>query len=219
MKFAENIKGLRKSRSLTQETVSRALGIGRGRWAKYEEGRAEPPLDLLRRIAEYFDVSLDLLLKREEQRTQEHSEKKVGKKSEGGVQVEVIPGEATAGYLSGYGDPEYMERLERMELPFLSSGKLRAFPVRGDSMLPVEDGSYVIGRYLEEGSRLKDGRTYVVVSRNEGISYKRVWKDVQKDGTLMLVPDNKLYRPYRIDVRNVLELWEYVGHLTLSTSR
>lgn len=210
MPFSQNIKTLRKRHKNTQEDMANALGIGRGRWAKYEEGRAEPPLDLLRRIAEYFDVSLDRLLDEERKGKRDKEEAP----REPGVDIEVIPGTATAGYLSGYEDPEYLESLDRIRIPFHPSGKLRAFPVQGDSMLPVTDGSYVIGRYLEQGERIKDGRTYVVVSRNEGISYKRVWNDLKKDGTLMLVPDNRLYRPYRIDGSEVMELWEYVGHLS-----
>ncbi len=214
MSFASNLKYLRKRHRLTQEELSQKLGIGRGRLAKYEEERAEPPLGLLRDIAEFFRVSLDGLLRKELER--EKGQREQEKSSEKGREVEVIPGEATAGYLSGYGDPEYLEQLEKVRIPFLPSGELRIFPVRGDSMPPLEDGAYVIGRYIQDPSRIRDGRTYVVVSRNEGISYKRVWREIQDNGSLLLVPDNKLYRPYRLGVEEVLELWEYLGHLSFS---
>lgn len=219
MAFPRNIKTLRKRFKKTQEDVADALSIGRGRWAKYEEGRAEPPLELLRRIAEYFDVSLDKLLAEGEREKGVHPGMRNASDDEQGTSIDLIPGEATAGYMGGYGDPEYMERLEKLRIPFMPSGELRAFPVRGDSMLPVPDGSYVIGRYLDNAAQIRDGRTYVVVSRNEGISFKRVWNDLEKDGTLLLVPDNKLYRPYRIDGQDIMELWEYVGHLSFAAAR
>lgn len=217
MGFSKNIKALRKRHRNTQADMAKVLDIGRGRWAKYEEGRAEPPLDLLRRIAEHFDVSLDRLLDHKVNGEEIRAQKALPQ--EGGTEIEVIPGTAMAGYLSGYEDPEYLESLDKIRIPYFPSGKLRAFPVSGDSMYPLADGSYVIGRYLEGREQIKDGKTYVVVSRNEGISYKRVWNDLQKDGTLMLVPDNKLYRPYRIDGMEVMELWEYVGHLSLDAKK
>ncbi|MFB6257413.1 MAG: XRE family transcriptional regulator [Flavobacteriales bacterium] len=223
MSFPQKLRTFRKRSAYTQEALAKELGIGRGRLAKYEEGRAEPPLELLKRIVEFFDRSLDELLEKEagESKKRKEASRELRKRVDPakGGEVEVIPGEATAGYLSGYGDPEYLEQLERIRIPFLPSGKLRAFPVRGDSMLPVKDGSYVIGRYIDESRRIRDGRTYIVVSRNEGVSYKRVWNDVAEDGSLLLVPDNKWYRPYRVDADEILELWEYVGHLSLSEER
>lgn len=212
MRFASNIRKLRERSGETQAAVAEALGIARGRWAKYEEGRAEPPLELLERIAAHFELGLDALL------TEDLAASKKGRSgSEAGSdqEVEVIPGEATAGYLAGYGDPEQLEELERIRLPFLPSGKLRAFPVRGESMWPVQDGSYVVGRWTEGIERVKNGRTYVVVSRDEGITYKRVWKEEGGGGgTLLLVPDNERYDPYRVNGEAVMELWEYVAHIS-----
>lgn len=211
--FASNLKALRKRRGATQEGVAAELGIGRGRYAKYEEGRAHPDFEVLRGIARFFDVSIDGLLNRDLSQGEELEERRlfpitVDEQGEG--TIEVIPGEATAGYLTGYGDPEYIEQLQRMKLPFLPSGKHRAFPIKGDSMWPVRDGSYVVGRYIESLEQLRDGRTYVVVSRDEGITYKRVWKKLEEDGTLLLVPDNKSYEPFRVDASTVVELWEHV---------
>lgn len=213
MNFPKNLKLLRKHHKKTQADVAEALGIARGRWAKYEEGRAEPPFELLKRIAQYFELPVDPLL-------DEDIESAFGNKGPKGVEeygekeVEVIPGEATAGYLSGYGDPEQFDKLDRIRLPFLPSGKLRAFPVRGDSMWPVQDGSYVVGRWIEDADRVKNGRCYIVVSRDEGITYKRVWKVGENEGALLLVPDNERYSSYRVEGSAVMELWEYVCHIS-----
>ena len=63
--------------------------------------------------------------------------------------IEIIPHKARAGYLSGYSDPEFIEGLQHISLPFLKNGKFRAFPVSGDSMPPHKEGSFIIGRYIE----------------------------------------------------------------------
>jgi len=60
--------------------------------------------------------------------------------------IEVVPTKASAGYLAGYlagyDDLEYIEQLQKIKLPFLPTGKHRAFPIKGDSMLPMKDGSF-----------------------------------------------------------------------------
>jgi len=48
----------------TQEEVAKALGLSRARYAHYEQGRSEPSLELLEKMADYFDVSVDYLLGR-----------------------------------------------------------------------------------------------------------------------------------------------------------
>ena len=42
------------------------------------------------------------------------------------------------------------EHLEKIKLPFLPTGKHRAFPIKGDSMLPMKSGSYVVGCFIED---------------------------------------------------------------------
>src|SRR5690606_13872995 len=90
--------------------------------------------------------------------------------------IEVIPHKAQMGYLSGYSDPEYIEQLQRLSLPFLQNGTFRAFPAGGDSMPPHKEGALIIGKYVERSADLKEGKTYVFITRSEGISYKRLVK-------------------------------------------
>ncbi|OKS85723.1 hypothetical protein [Mucilaginibacter polytrichastri] len=48
--------------------------------------------------------------------------------------IEIIPHTAKAGYFTSYADPEFIESLEYISLPFLNKGKYRAFPIEGNSM-------------------------------------------------------------------------------------
>lgn len=121
--------------------------------------------------------------------------------------IEVIPHKAKAGYTSGYSDPEFIEKLQQISLPFLRAGKYRAFPVSGDSMPPHKDGSFIVGRYVEQLGDVMDGRTYVLLTKSEGIVYKRLNRN--GNNRLVLQSNNTFYAPYEIRVSEVLEIWEY----------
>ncbi|WP_321386425.1 helix-turn-helix transcriptional regulator [uncultured Enterococcus sp.] len=62
MTVGENIKHLRKKSKLKQPEFGKIFGVNPSNVSNWEVNRIEPPLAKLRRIAEYFDVSLDLLI-------------------------------------------------------------------------------------------------------------------------------------------------------------
>ena len=76
-------------------------------------------------------------------------------------------------------------------------------------MLPVKDGSFVVARFVDDIEDVKDGRTYIVLTREDGLVYKRVYNNIEKENNLILRSDNKIYTPYKINIRDVLELWEF----------
>ncbi|MDX2173445.1 MAG: LexA family transcriptional regulator [Bacteroidota bacterium] len=222
-KISSNIRFLRQLKGLSQEQLADDLKVTRSRIGGYEEARNEPPIDLLIRLSEYFHIAVDALVRGDLQKTNLDGLMKVGKNrilfpilidSEGNDMVELIPIKAQAGYLKGYSDPEYIERLPKMKLPFLPTGKHRAFPIKGDSMPPIREGSFVIGKYLERLEDMKIGKTYVVVTKDDGLSYKRIMNATKKE--LELHSDNKVYKPYKVKTEDVLELWEYTCCLNMN---
>lgn len=63
MSFAERLTELRTRRGLTQDELGRALGISRGAISMYESGKRFPTdEDFLRRVADFFGVTIDHLL-------------------------------------------------------------------------------------------------------------------------------------------------------------
>ena len=62
IKLAGNLKRMRKERSLTQEALADALGVTAGAVYKWEAGLSAPELEMLVRIADLFDTSVDTLL-------------------------------------------------------------------------------------------------------------------------------------------------------------
>lgn len=64
--FGEKLKQLRKQQKLTQEELAKILDVARTTYSSYEQGRRMPDPEIQKRIAEYFNVSLDFLHGREE---------------------------------------------------------------------------------------------------------------------------------------------------------
>ena len=63
------MKGLRKirqERKLNQLKVAMDLNISRESISYYENGKREPPIDLLIQMSKYFNVSIDYLITGEE---------------------------------------------------------------------------------------------------------------------------------------------------------
>lgn len=60
--LAENLRYLRGRLQRSQQKVAEDLMITRGRYAKYEDSATEPPIEILIRMAQYFQVSIDPLL-------------------------------------------------------------------------------------------------------------------------------------------------------------
>ncbi|MDQ1097665.1 MULTISPECIES: S24 family peptidase [Chryseobacterium] len=115
------------------------------------------------------------------------------------------------GYINGYADPEYIESLQYMSLPFLRNGKYRAFPAEGDSMPPFKDGTYIIGEFVEELSELKVDKTYLIVTQG-GLVYKSLEK-INPD-SITVRSKNTFYETYDILFSEILEVWKFVKALT-----
>ncbi|MDO9136693.1 MAG: LexA family transcriptional regulator [Lutibacter sp.] len=216
--LSQNIKHMRTLKGLTQEQFAEDLKVSRSRISSYEENRAIPPVEFLIDLSDYFKIPIDILIKNDLSGAKDVSFIEIGNRRvlfpitvDGANEdlIEIIPVEASAGYLRGYADPEYIEHLEKIKLPFLPMGTHRAFPIKGDSMLPVKSGSYIVARFVEEISNLKDGKTYIVLTLNDGIVYKRVFNKIAEHNMLLLVSDNKKYDAYYVPVDEILELWEF----------
>jgi phage repressor protein C with HTH and peptisase S24 domain len=109
--------------------------------------------------------------------------------------------------LAGYADTEFIDELNTFTLPMLAGGNYRAFEIIGDSMLPTPSGSIIVGEKIGAIDELKNNQAYIVVSRNEGIVYKRIVRNNKLKNKLSLVSDNPSYQPYQVNTEDILELW------------
>jgi transcriptional regulator with XRE-family HTH domain len=221
--ISTNIKFLRKKKGLTQQQFADQIGIKRSLVGAYEEDRADPKYDLLRKIALYFDISVDDFIN--ETINEKWAPKPKGNPAnlrilsisvdkEDNENIEMVPVKASAGYLNGYADPEYVAQLPKFYLPMFKQGTYRAFEIKGDSMLPLVSGTVIIGEYVENWGDVKAGDTYVVLSKTEGIVYKRIGNKYRDNKKLKLMSDNPVYDPYEVSGEDILEIWKAKAYLS-----
>ncbi len=216
MVLAKNIRFLRAEKGMTQTDLSEKLGVQRTMISAYEDGRSEPKLSALTVISELFELSLDELLHRDIQllgrKASQNKEIKIltiAVDDNDRENITMVGQKASAGYLNGFADPEYMESLPQFHIPTLSrNATYRAFELNGDSMLPLVAGTVIIGSYVEQLRDIKSGKTYVLVTSSEGVVYKRVFNYLEENGKLFLVSDNGHYKPYEVKAEDVVEIWE-----------
>ena len=227
--ISDNIKHLRKLHNWTQGDFAERIDIKRSLVGAYEEGRADPRLNNLLKMSKVFKVSVDHLLTKDLSQYDigglDQLRENVGRNmkvlsitvdEKDKEFIDLIPQKASAGYLNGYADPHYLEEMPKFQLPNLpGNATYRAFEITGDSMLPIRPGTVVIGQYLESLSDIRNGRCYIILSKEEGVVYKRVFDYTEEHGQLFLVSDNKAYSPYKIQSEDVIEIWEAKAYISM----
>lgn len=214
--LASNLRFLRNQQSITQQDLAAQLEVQRSMISAYEDGRSEPKLSTILKISEILQVSIEELLEHDITTKGRLALQKRGLNiltiacdADDNENISLVRQKASAGYLNGYADPEYMESLPQFHLPTLNKqATYRAFELAGDSMLPLVPGTVVVGAYVDQLSEIKSGRTYILVTKTEGVVYKRVFNYLEENAKLFLVSDNEQYKPFEIKGQDVMEVWE-----------
>lgn len=226
MHFAENLRFLRLKRNKSQTDLAVELELTRTTLSGYEK-TVQPPFRILIKISEYFNVSLDALIKYKLDALSEYQLSQIEKgfdvdvtgsklrlltitvNSKGKENIEMVPVKAQAGYTNSYGDLDFISSLPKFRLPFLPENRTyRTFQIKGDSMLPIPENSWVTCSYVENWENIKNGKACVVVTRDEGIVFKLVYNQLN-EGKLLLVSSNRNYSPYEIQTTQILEIWQF----------
>jgi len=226
MYFSENLKFLRLRRNKSQVNLAAELEIARTTLSGYERS-VQPPLKTLIKIADYFKVSLDALIKYKLDILSEYQFSQIEKgfdvdvtgnklrlltisvDSDGKENIEMVPVKAQAGYTNSYGDLDFIAGLPKFQLPFLPENKTyRTFQIKGDSMLPIQEESWVTCSYIDNWKEIKDGKACIVVTKDDGIVFKLVYKQID-EGNFLLVSSNPDYSPYKIPISHILEIWQF----------
>jgi len=233
MFFGNNLHLLRKRRKLSQADLASEIGIKRSSLSGYELGSSEPNFENLLKFSDFFRISIDKLLKINlntisqiylTQLEQGFDIDLTGGKlrvlattvdQNNEENIELVPVKAKAGYTTGYGDPDFIKVLPTFQLPFLDRNKkFRTFQISGDSMPPVSNGSWVTGEFVQNWRTIKDGYPYIVVTENEGVVFKILYKQFDKNQSILLCSTNPIYEPFEININEVIEVWKFVNYIS-----
>ncbi len=231
--LGQNIKLLRKRRGRTQDDIAFALQMKRSTLSGYENGVAEPGIEALLALAKYFKISVDTLitvdlgmLRESELYQLEHGYDifvnggnlrilTTTVDSSNKENIEVVNQKASAGYRTGFADPEYIRVLPTFQMPFLSPDrKYRTFQISGDSMLPIPDKSWVTGEFVQNWDLVRDHQAYIILTLNDGIMFKVVENRLKTEGRFLLHSLNPLYESYPVDLKDLREVWRFVHYIS-----
>ena len=172
----KNLKFLRKKNNITLQKLADYLHTGTSTISQYESGKREASFDTIEKLADYFNVSIDYLLGRENIEIEKIKPK--------GIKIPVlgtipagIPIEAIEDIL------DYEEISEDMA----RKGEYFALKVKGDSMLPtIKDGDIVIIKKCDDA---ESGKICVVMINGYDATLKEIKKDPDNQG-LWVLPHN-----------------------------
>ncbi|NME70297.1 XRE family transcriptional regulator [Flammeovirga aprica] len=239
-KFGKNLRFLRQQQKpkLSQTDLGDQLSteqdvVSRSAVSSYEDGRAEPNYFRLERISQFFNVAIDDILTKDltlmdpmtvqkRENTEEHISGKGMRilaiptdKETDEENIVLVPEKARAGYAAGYSDTSFFKNLPKYTLPFLPKGKTyRAFEITGDSMPPLEEGTIIIGEYIEDWKTIREGSVCIVTTKSEGFVLKKVYNNINTNNSFILKSTNLKYSPYEVSALEISEMWRLVAHIS-----
>lgn len=234
MFLGSNIKLLRTRLDIRQADMANDLGTTRSTINNYENVAVlNPTSEMVIAFSDYFNVSIDVLFKKD---LSKFSDKQLndlingtdvyttGSKlrvlvttvdSTSVGNIELVSIRARERYKVGYGDIEYVKKLPKFQLPFLSKGKkYRAFQISGNSMLPIPHKSYVVAEFLTNLNEIKSGEAYIIITLDDGIVFKVVSNPLPRNKILQLSSLNPYYKPYSVVINKVKEVWKFTYYFS-----
>lgn len=183
MEFKDKLKELRKNAKITQEQLANIIGVERSSVGKYESSSTIPSNDTLCKIAEYFHVSTDYLLGKEESPTEKISNIYPIKKKKLPLLGEIACGQPI------FAD-EDRESYVMVGTDIDADFCLRA---KGDSMIGarIMDGDIV---FIKKMPIVNNGEIAAVIIDDEA-TLKRVFYYPEKQ-KLVLQAENSKYEPF-----------------------
>ncbi len=234
---AERLKSLRQKTNLNQQEVADKIGKSRSRVAIYEtQSQVQIPSDVLQKLAQIYSTTAEYILygtvqppvAGNGQAASNHTSRLTG----GDMRILVVttdkigeenavfvPAKARAGYLTGYGDPEFIQTLPTFSIPGFSEGTYRIFEVEGDSMLDtLRPGDLAVTQFVENWRTIRNDRVYVIVS-TDGLIIKRLHNIIDKATGVVILSDNPLFVPDFLHADQILEIWEVKAIISRSLDK
>lgn len=223
--IGKNIRKIRSIKKLSQTAFADVFNISRTSVGAYEEGRAEPKIETIIAIANYFSISIDTLLTKDltvnelykfdifntkYSGVDKGKEKPLPKRE---IHTPYVSIEDTIEYLTNFNNKDYIFGLPTIQLPGGSKETSRAFEMNSHGM-EYHDAGLFYGDILlctavkKEIDLLHIGSVYTIVTV-ESILTRRL---SNKKGVLTFKGDNANYPQIEMSMDNVREIWEVRGH-------
>lgn len=213
--FGKNIKKIRGVKGLSQQAFAELFDLKRATLGAYEEGRSEPKIDTIIKIANYFSISIDQLLTSEltvndllrfkGDLTLETD--KVFKEIL--AKVPCVTEDLASDYIELYDKENFISDLPYLRLPINSEKKFRAYTVTNLEMTNHDKGLYpkdvVVGEFVPNNviKKLNAG-VVVLVLVNDELVLRRLYME---NDELVLRADHKNIEDKRYDIKDIKELW------------
>lgn len=213
--FGKNIRKIRTVKTLSQQSFAELFNLKRGTLGAYEEGRSEPKIDTIIKIANYFSIPIDDLL------TKELTVNSLLKfKANLTTDHEIITKQAFASipcitsknakeYLL-YNDKEaFVSDMQVLQLPINPEKEFRAFTVDNLEMSSNDKGLFpkdiVIGEMIPKDvyKKLNNGHLVLAVFEDQ-LVLRRCYLS---GNTITLRADHKNIDDLEFPIKEVKELW------------
>lgn len=214
--FGTNLKKIRKLKSLSQQELADIIDLKRGTLGAYEEGRSEPKIDTLIRIANYFSISIDGLLQREltvnellKYNTQLIADERKLRKTF--PRVPIITKKNQEDYVRYYQKESFIENMPYVEWPLAADGNqpYRAYVVQDLEMSHQMNGFFPEDIILLEMVNIQDiTPNRLVLVLYSDLKLRRFSKVEDK---IVLKAAHPAIEDISLQVTDVKEIWVAIG--------
>lgn len=213
--FGKNIKKIRSVKKLSQQAFAELFDLKRGTLGAYEEGRSEPRIETIIKIAKYFSIQIDTLLTSEitvNELLKFKTDLTAYTKQANAMVLAKIPcivenGESE--YLIKHKEESFIAELPSLRLPLNPTKTFRAYTVNSLEMTTKDKGYYpkdiVIGEEVPQNviKKLNNG-TLVFAMIADKIVFRRFYGS---GNTIILRADHKNIEDSQYDLKEIKELW------------
>ncbi len=213
--FGKNIKKIRSVKSVSQQTFAELFDLKRGTLGAYEEGRSEPKIETLIKIANYFSIPIDDLLTKEltvNKLLHFKDELAVDQEEllrEKFVTIPCITSKNQSEYLQFYDKDAFIKNMACLHLPLATEKNLRAYTVNSLEMSNNDSGLFpkdvAIGEFVPKTDYKKLNNGVLVLALASGQLILR--RFFMANNSMILRADHKKIEDIKIDLKEVKELW------------
>lgn len=224
--IGENIKKIRQVKRISQAEFSSLFNLARPSIGAYEEGRSEPKIETIIQIANYFRISIDLLLTRKltvsdiysmgllnEKLNKAHNIKPEAlslpeRPLPAGIRL--IKVRQYLEYVVNYNTLDFIQKLPEILLPIEEPHKYRAFEMNGSEMeyhqQGLHHGDILVGSPVDKMSIAQTMSKIIAVVHHDGILTRRLSHTTAD--SITLTADDPNYPDMIMPAKEIHEIWQ-----------